>query len=228
MKHHILVVEDHKEISDIVTKYLDKEGYGYYVAKDGFEALEYFNKNDIHLALLDIMMPGIDGFEVLKEIRKISDIPIIMLTAKQEEIDRLKGFDFGADDYVVKPFSVRELISRIKVLLKRIYHDSDELVYESGSLRLHTNSMKLYKQGEEIDLTSAEYKLLLTMFKNKGKVLTREQLINLAFGHEYEGYDRNIDSYIKRIRQKIEEDPKKPKLLISKYGTGYVFGDAAL
>lgn len=228
MKHRILVVEDQKEISDIVTKYLDKEGYGYFVAKDGFEALDYFNNNDVHLILLDIMMPGIDGFEVLKEIRKISEVPIIMLTAKQEEIDRLKGFDFGADDYVVKPFSVRELMRRIKVLLRRIYNDSDELIYKSGKLRLYAKSMKLYKNDDEIDITSAEYKLLLVMFKNKGKVLTREQLINLAYGHDYEGYDRSIDSYIKRIRQKIEEDPKKPKILTSKYGTGYMFGDAGL
>jgi len=225
MRHNILVVEDQKEIRDIVSKYLAKEGYHFYIAEDGFEALDQFNQYDIHLVLLDIMMPGIDGFDVLKEIRKISEVPVIMLTARQEEVDRLKGFDIGADDYVVKPFSVKELMRRIKALLRRVYNDSNEIIYTNSYLKLYTNSMKLTKHGEEIDITSAEYKLLLVMFKNKGKVLSREQLITLSFGHDYEGYDRNIDSYIKRIRQKIEVDPKKPKFLISKYGAGYVFGD---
>jgi DNA-binding response OmpR family regulator len=218
------VVEDQPEIRDIVSKYLDKEGYGYYLAKDGFEALEIFNSSTVHLVLLDIMMPGIDGFEVLKEIRKVSEVPVIMMTAKQEEVDRIKGFSTGADDYVVKPFSVKELMLRIKRFLKRIYHESDEIVYQYKDLSLHTKSMKLYKKNNEIPITAAEYSLLLVMFKNQGQVLTREQLIELAYGNEYEGYDRNIDSYIKRIRQKIEDDPKNPQVLITKYGAGYTFG----
>lgn len=224
MKYKVLVVEDQKEISDIVSKYLVKEGYDYYVANDGFEALNCFNQQTFHLVLLDIMMPGISGFEVLKEIRKISDIPVIMLTAKQEEVDRLMGFDVGADDYVVKPFSPRELMKRIKVFLKRIYHESDEIVYYFKELSLHTKSMKLIKNEKEIPITAAEYSLLFVLFKNKGQVLTREQLISLAYGDDYEGYDRNIDSYIKRIRQKIEDNPKKPEILITKYGAGYIFG----
>lgn len=224
MKYQILMVEDQKEIRDIVSKYLEKEGYGYYLAKDGLEALNIFNNHDIHLVLLDIMMPGIDGFEVLKEIRKISDVPVIMLTARQEEVDRLKGFHTGADDFVVKPFSVKELMLRIRRFIKRIYHESDEIIYQHKDLSLHTKSMKLYKKNNEIQITSAEYSLLLVMFKNQGQVLTREQLIELAFGTGYEGYDRNIDSYIKRIRQKIEEDPGEPQILITKYGAGYIFG----
>ncbi len=224
MKYEVLVVEDQKEISDIVSKYLDKEGYLNHVAKDGFEALEYFNNHEIHLVLLDIMMPGIDGFEVLKGIRKTSNIPVIMLTARQDEVDRLKGFDDGADDYVIKPFSARELMKRIKVLIKRVYHESDEIIYDCDNLSLHTKSMKLFKNDEEIPITFAEYRLLFAMFKNKGQVLTREQLINLAFGSDYEGYDRNVDSYIKRIRQKIENDSKDPQILVTKYGAGYVFG----
>jgi len=224
VKYQILVVEDQLEIRDIVSKYLEKEGYGYYLAKDGFEALNIFNTNTVHLVLLDIMMPGIDGFEVLKEIRKVSEVPVIMITAKQEEVDRLKGFDTGADDYVVKPFSVKELMLRIKRFLKRIYHESDEIVYQCKDLSLHTKSMKLYKKNEEIQITSAEYNLLLVMFKNQGQVLTRDQLIELAYGNEYEGYDRNIDSYIKRLRQKIEDDPGNPKILITKYGAGYTLG----
>lgn len=224
MIYNILVVEDQEEISSIVSKYLANEGYENFVAKDGFEALEYFNNHECHLVVLDIMMPGIDGFAVLKEIRKISDIPVIMLTAKQEEADRLKGFDTGADDYVVKPFSARELMKRIKAILQRTYHETNEIIYSHKGLKLLTKSMKLYKDDEEVVLTSVEYRLLFVLFKNKGQVLSREQLINLAFGNEYGGYDRNIDSYIKRIRQKIENDPKHPRLLISKYGAGYVFG----
>ena len=224
MVYKILVVEDQSEISDIVSKYLAKEGYSVCVANNGFEALDYFNKQDFHLVLLDIMLPGISGFDVLKEIRKISEIPVIMVTAKQEEIDRLKGFEIGADDYVIKPFSPRELMKRIQVFLKRIYHESDEIIYNCGDLRLHTKGMRLFKSDNEILITAAEYKLLLALFKNKGQVLTREQIITLAYGDTYEGYDRNIDSYIKRIRQKIEIDHKNPAILTTKYGAGYVFG----
>lgn len=226
MKYQILVVEDQEEIRSIVSKYLDKEGYSLHIAKDGFEALNLFNNNIIHLVLLDITMPGIDGFEVLKEIRKISEVPVIVLTARQEEIDRIKGFTTGADDYVVKPFSVKELMMRIKRLIKRIYNEADEIIYRYADLSLHTSSMKLYKGNEEIQLTSAEYSLLLVMFKNQGQVLTREQLIEMAYGSDYEGYDRNIDSYIKRIRQKIEKDPRNPQILVTKYGAGYMFGGA--
>lgn len=222
--YRILVVEDESEISSIVIKYAEKNGYECRLAENGFEALELFSVEHFHLILLDVMMPGIDGFEVLSRIREVSDIPIIMLTAKQEEVDRIKGFEQGADDYVVKPFSPRELMGRIKVFLKRIYNASDELVLSSETLRLYTSSMKLYRGDEEIELTSTEFKLLYTMMRNMNQVLTREQLMALAFGVDYDGFDRNIDSYIKRIRQKIEVDPKNPTLLRTKYGQGYVFG----
>ncbi|WP_010631955.1 response regulator transcription factor [Sporolactobacillus vineae] len=225
MDYHVMIVEDQKEIRDVVAKYLEKEGYIPSLAKDGFEALEIFGSQTIHLILLDIMMPGIDGFEVLREIRRVSDVPVIMLTAKQEEIDRLHGFDTGADDYVVKPFSLKELMKRVRVIIKRVYHETDQMVYHCKALHLHTGSMKLYQGEEEIPVTSAEYALLLVMFRHQGQVLTREQLIELAYGNDYEGYDRNIDSYIKRIRQKIEQDPRHPKMLITKYGAGYIFGD---
>lgn len=224
MKYQIMVVEDQKEIREIISEYLKHEAYGVYMAENGFEALDIFNKNNIHLVILDIMMPGIDGFQVLEEIRKVSDVPIIMVTAKKEEIDRIKGFNLGADDYVIKPFSSKELILRVKRLLQRIYNENEEIVYKYGDLKLFTKSMKLYKKDVEIQITAAEYNLLLVMFKNKGHVLTREQLIELAYGNEYEGYDRNVDSYIKRIRQKIEDDNKNPRILVTKYGAGYIFG----
>jgi DNA-binding response OmpR family regulator len=221
---NILVVEDQSDISDIVMKYLDNSGYSCDLAKNGFEALERFSMNTYHLILLDVMMPGIDGFEVLTRVREVSDIPIIMLTAKQEEIDRLKGFEKGADDYVVKPFSPRELMGRVKVFLKRIYQSSEEIVLVVGELKLFTGSMKLQKNSVDIDLTATEFKLVHTFMRNKGQILSREQLIEQSFGHDYDGIDRNIDSYIKRLRQKIEEDPKNPTILVTKYGAGYVFG----
>lgn len=221
---NILVVEDQSEISDIVIKYLENDGYSCDLAKNGFEALEYFSINTYHLILLDVMMTGIDGFEVLTRIREISDIPVIMLTAKEAEIDRLKGFAKGADDYVIKPFSPRELMGRVKVFLKRIYQTSDEIILVEGELKLLTGSMKLQKANVDIELTSTEFKLIHTFMRNKGQILTREQLIEQSFGKDYDGIDRNIDSYIKRIRQKIEEDPKNPTILVTKYGTGYVFG----
>jgi len=224
LKYQILLVEDQDEIRSIVAKYLDKEGYDIREARDGFEALEIFNSGAVHLVLLDIMIPGIDGFEVLREIRKVSEVPVVMLTARQEEVDRLKGFDTGADDYVVKPFSVKELIKRVKRLLKRVYNEADELVYKYGDLSLHASSRKLFRGDDEIQITMAEYSLLQVFFKNRGQVLTREQLIELAFGDDYDGYDRTIDTFIKRIRQKIEIDPKNPKILVTKYGAGYIFG----
>ena len=224
MVYNILVVEDQPDISSIVAKYLEKEGYIPFIAKDGLEALNIFNNNQIHLALLDVMMPGIDGFQVLAEIRKMSEIPVIMVTAKIEEIDRLKGFDIGADDYVLKPFSVKELVKRIQALIKRVYNNTDEIVYRCEDLSLYARSMKLYKANVEIPITAAEFGLLSALFRYQGQVLTREQLIEIAYGYDYSGYDRNIDSYIKRIRQKIEDDPKNPKLLITKYGAGYVLG----
>ena len=226
MEYQVLVVEDQSEIRDIVARYLLKAGYGVRTAKDGFEALDLFGSCSIHLVLLDIMMPGIDGFAVLKAIRQVSDVPVILLTARQAELDRVKGFMSGADDYIIKPFSTKELVLRINRLIRRVYHELDEIIYRCGDLSLHTARMKLYREQEEIPLTTAEYALLLSFFRNQGQVLSREQLIRLSFGHDYEGFDRNIDSYIKRIRQKIEADPRHPRILVTKYGAGYLFGGA--
>lgn len=219
-----MVVEDQPEIRTIVEKYLLKEGYAVLTANDGLEALALFNSNTVHLVLLDVMMPGIDGFEVLREIRTVSDVPVIMLTARQGEVDRVRGFRGGVDDYVVKPFSVKELMLRVQRLLLRVYHEAEELVYQCEDLRLHTASMKLYRGETEIPVTTAEYQLLSAFFRNQGRVMSRELLIEQAYGTDYEGFDRNIDSYIKNIRQKIEIDPRHPQILLTKYGAGYQFG----
>ena len=224
MKFNILIVEDEVEISEVIKKYIEHEGYNYKVVENGFQALEAFNQDTFHLVLLDVMLPGIDGFQVLKEIRTISSVPIIMITAKRQEVDRLKVFDEGADDYVVKPFSPRELIKRIKVFFKRIYNESDEVILHIDQFKLFLSSRKLFKNDEEIEITATEFQLLQAFMNNKGIVLTRERLIELAFGYEYEGFDRNIDVYIKRLRNKIEENPSQPKYLVTKFRAGYVFG----
>jgi DNA-binding response OmpR family regulator len=177
--------------------------------------------------MLDVMMPGIAGFEVLETIRHTSDVPIIMLTAKGQEPDRVKGFQKGCDDYVVKPFSPRELIQRVKVLLRRIYNQGDEIIHVNGNLRLYEGSKVVLKGDNQIELSSVEFRLLYALLMHKNQILTREQLIRLSFGDEYEGYDRNIDTYVKRLRNKIEDNPKEPKFIKTKYGQGYKFeGDS--
>jgi DNA-binding response OmpR family regulator len=222
--YRILVVEDQPEISKIITRYLESENYLTDLAQDGFDALKRFSQNTYHLVLLDVMMPGINGFEVLHDIRNISDVPVIMLTAKGEEDDKITGFDTGADDYMVKPFSPKELILRVKAILRRVYGDSDEIILTIPPLKLYESSMKLEKNGVDIELTASEFKLLHTLMKHKGQILTREQIIRNTYTEDYDGYDRNIDSLIKRLRHKIEDDPKNPVFILTKYGAGYMFG----
>ena len=225
MPFKILIIEDEKNISEIVAKYLEKEGYTTLIANDGIEGLALFRDSNPDLVISDVMMPTIDGFEVLKEIRLISDVPVIMLTAKQEEVDRLKGFENGADDYVTKPFSPKELVRRVMVMLKRTYKVIEyKQVLIEGELKLDLNKQKLYKNEDEIDITSKEFQIIYAFFKNPRQILSREQLIELAFSNDFDGFDRTIDAHIKKIRHKIEEDTKNPKYLKTKYGAGYIFG----
>lgn len=225
MPFKILIIEDEKNISEIVAKYLEKEGYTTLIANDGIEGLALFRDSNPDLVISDIMMPTIDGFEVLREIRLISDVPVIMLTAKQEEVDRLKGFENGADDYVTKPFSPKELVRRVMVMLKRTYKAiEDKQVLIEGELKLDLNKQKLYKNEDEIDITSKEFQIIYAFFKNPRQILSREQIIELAFSNGFDGFDRTIDAHIKKIRHKIEEDTKNPKYLKTKYGAGYIFG----
>lgn len=225
MSFKILIIEDEKNISEIVAKYLEKEGYTTLIASDGIEGLALFRDSNPDLVISDVMMPTIDGFEVLREIRLISDVPVIMLTAKQEEVDRLKGFENGADDYVTKPFSPKELVRRVMVMLKRTYKAiEDKQVLIEGELKLDLNKQKLYKNEDEIDITSKEFQIIYAFFKNPRQILSREQLIELAFSNGFDGFDRTIDAHIKKIRHKIEEDTKNPKYLKTKYGAGYIFG----
>lgn len=221
MTYKILVVDDEKELNKVIVSYLKKEGYEIDTAYDGFEALKLMNTHLYHIVILDVMMPGIDGLDVLSEFRKFSDTPVIMLTAKALEEDVVEGFSKGADDYVTKPFSNKELMLRIKVILRRHYQIAGTKSYEN--LSLDFERLVLIKDGVDISLTHFECELLKVFFSHVDQVLTREQLLKNVFDN-YEGYDRNIDSYIKRLRHKIEEDPKHPKYIHTKYGAGYMFG----
>lgn len=222
--YKILVVEDEKNIREIVKKYLESSGYTVIIAEDGLDGLYQFNEKSIDLAILDLMMPNMDGFELLKEIRSVSDIPIILLTAKKSEVDRLNGFDYGADDYVVKPFSPKELMKRVEVLIRRVYGKGDlEGKISAGHLILNLKNQTLHYKSEKIEITATEFKLLRTFFENINQVLSREQLIEKSFGYNYEGFNRSIDTHIKRIRQKIAINKDVPEYIYTKYGAGYIF-----
>lgn len=229
-KRNILIVEDEKNISEVIKAYLTKEGFNVLTAEDGKEALSVFYKEEIHLIILDLMLPEISGEEVCARIRTTSDVPIIMLTAKVDEDNKVEGLSIGADDYVTKPFSPRELVSRVKALLRRSYRNStplaEKLMFNDNDLEVYIDKMIVRKNGENVDLTSNEFKVLTSLLTNPGQVLSREQLIKMAFGYDYDGYDRTIDTYIKNIRQKIEDDSKKPIYIITIYGAGYKFGGA--
>ena len=224
----ILVVEDEKNISHVIKAYLEKEGFDVTIAIDGNEALEMFSKEEFHLIILDLMLPKLSGEEVCTTIRGTSDIPIIMLTAKVEEDDKIEGLSIGADDYVTKPFSPRELVSRVKALLRRSYRElsplAEKLSFNNEELVVNVDKMIVKKDGKNVYLTTNEFKILIALLTNPGQVFSREQLIEIAFGYDYDGFDRTVDTHIKNIRQKIENDPKNPAYIITVYGAGYKFG----
>ena len=225
--NNILVVEDEKNISDVIEAYLTKDNFNVFLAYDGEEAIDQFNNNDIHLIILDLMIPKLSGEEVCKSIRARSEVPIIMLTAKTDEENRIEGLSIGADDYVLKPFSPRELVSRVKALLRRSYRDykplAEVLSFNDGNLKILIEEMRVIKNGVDVELTAIEFKILLSLISNPNLVLSRDQLISIALGHEYEGYDRTIDTHIKNIRHKIENNPKEPNYIQTVYGAGYKF-----
>lgn len=226
-KYKILIVDDEQNILDVCKVYLEKEGFTIITAMDGERALNIFNNETIHLIILDLMLPKISGEKVCTTIRESSNIPIIMLTAKVDEDERIEGISIGADDYLTKPFSVRELVVRVKALLGRTYRNTipvtDVLVFNNGDLEVDINKFIAKKQHTNISLTTNEFKVLTVFITNPNQVLSREQIVDKAFGVDYEGFDRTIDTYIKNIRQKIEDNPKDPKYIVTIYGMGYKF-----
>lgn len=220
----ILVVDDEENIVNVVKAYLNKEGYTVLTALNGKEALDAFNASSIDLVVLDLMLPDLSGEEICKEIRKNSKVPILMLTAKVEESDKINGLDIGADDYVTKPFSPKELVARIRALLRRskeLGSHEDLIVLNGGDLIIESSKKEIKKKGKIIDLTATELKLLYLLVQNRGKIFSREELITKILGYDYEGYDRTIDTHIKNIRHKIEDDTHK--YIVTVYGMGYKF-----
>lgn len=224
---NVLVVDDEVKIVELVEAFLELEGYRIYKAYDGAEALDVFGKEKIHLVILDLMLPKISGEEVCKIIRSKSDIPIIMLTAKVEEEDKIEGLDIGADDYVTKPFSMRELASRIGAIMRRTYKDenpqAERFVFNHGDLEINIKETKVLKKGEEIKFTPNEFKILKILISNRGNILSRDMLVDKAFGIDFNGIDRTIDVHIMNIRRKIEDNVRKPKYIETIYGMGYRF-----
>lgn len=203
-------------------------GYSVDVAYNGKDAVDKFEKVNPCLIILDLMLPDIPGEEICQMIRRKSRVPIIMLIAKVDEEDILRGLNIGADDYVTKPFSLRQLVARVEAVLRRVSDDpvplSSVISFNNGDLVIDTLNYEVKKNGNTVNLTTSEYKLLMTMIKYPNKTFTREELISMAFGDDFDGYDRTIDAHIKNIRQKIESDPKNPKYILTVYGTGYRFG----
>ncbi len=225
---NILVVDDEKAIVDILKFNLEKEGYTVSVAYDGEKALEMTLAGDYDLLLLDIMMPKKDGLQVCKEVREKSDVPIIMITAKAEEVDKVLGLEFGADDYITKPFSVRELMARVKSNLRRSILNENKNktngnIHKFYDLTINTDRYEVKKNDEIIELTSREYELLEFLALKNDQIFTREHLLEKVWGYEYYGDVRTVDVTVRRLREKIEDEPAKPEYILTKRGVGYYF-----
>lgn len=214
----LLIVDDEEKIREMIGKYASFEGYDVTLAKDGKEALEYFQNNDYDVVILDVMMPVMDGYETLKRMRAIKDVHCIFLTALGEENDRIYGFDVGGEDYVTKPFSLKELMMRIKVILKRDNKDGKHIVVDGLVIDEGAHSVSV--DGKNIDLANKEYELLLFLVKNQGKAITRENIISTIWGYKYDGDDRTLDTHMKLLRRDIGE---YGKYITTIRGVGYRF-----
>ncbi len=224
---HILIADDERAIADIIRFNLVKEGYQVSIAGDGVQCLQMIEEKEPDLLLLDVMMPKKDGFEVLTELRQKYNFPVIMITAKEQEGDILRGFELGADDYVVKPFSVRQLLARIKASLRRSdAQKEDELEenIEAGELFIDVNKYEVTKNGKVIDLTLREYELLKFLAQSPNQVFSREQLLEKVWGYEYYGDIRTVDVTVRRLREKVEKGKGDFRYILTKRGVGYYFG----
>lgn len=227
MTSKILIVDDEQSIGDIISYNLQKEGFEVENAYDGLQCLEKLEQKEFDLVLLDVMMPKLDGFQTLKRIRKDSRIPVIMLTAKEEEVDKILGLELGADDYVVKPFSMRELIARVKANLRRLDYESeraDDKILTHGDLTIDLAKYEVQKQGQIIDLTLREFELLKFLAQTPDQVYSREELLEKVWGYEYYGDIRTVDVTVRRLREKIEDQGGDFRYILTKRGVGYYFG----
>lgn len=217
------MVDDDIKTVELVKLYLNRDGYKVLTAHDGAAALRVAREARPDLIVLDLMLPGIDGLEVCRILRKESDVPIIMLTARTTDEDKLKGLDLGADDYVTKPFSARELAARVRAVLRRLPGERGPAEIRSGELAMDFLKREAYFGGKRLNLTQVEFRLLGVLAREPGRVFSRAQLIEKALGYDYEGFDRTIDVHILNLRRKIEPDPSHPKYIVTVYGAGYKF-----
>lgn len=221
----ILLVEDEKSIRDVVAAYLEKEGFWVTPAADGQQAIDAFEAKKFDIVILDLMLPKVSGEEVCQHIRNESDVPVIMLTAKGEIDDRIAGLNLGADDYLVKPFSPRELVARVRAILRRANADAepqrDRLVF--GDLEIDVTAHRTTVAGKDVDLTASEFKLLTTLARYPGRVYSRMELVERVLGYDFEGYERTVDSHVKNLRAKIGDDPRAPRYIFTVHGVGYRF-----
>ena len=226
MNGTILVVDDERPIVDILRFNLEREGYTVLEALDGAEGLESALTNSPDLVLLDVMLPKMDGFEVCRKIREKSGVPIIMITAREEEVDKVLGLEMGADDYITKPFSMRELTARVKANLRRIKtaeQPDNADILKTGDLKINVSRYEIEKDGKTIDLTLREFELINFLARQPGKIFSRESLLEKVWGYEYYGDVRTVDVTVRRLREKVEDDPGEPKYIITKRGVGYYF-----
>ena len=225
---NVLVVDDEAMIRESVSAYISKQGYHVLTAETGEEALEIFQNNPILFVILDLMLPGMTGEEICQAIRRQSRVPIIMLTARTQEEDVLNGLGLGADDYVTKPFSVKQLYARMEAILRRTASElkplSQKLSWNGNDLQIDFEHSETRKQGELLSLTPSEWKILSALIQHPKKVFSRDNLIDLVFGPDFDGYDRVIDTHIKNLRKKVETNPKSPVYVKTVHGIGYKFG----
>ncbi len=221
----IVVIDDEESVRDVVKAYLEKDGFTVYVAANGREGLALAERRNPDLIILDLMLPDVSGEEICQEVRSRSDVPIVMLTAKASEEERVGGLVAGADDYLVKPFSPRELVARVRAVLRRTRGVETPLVeilrFDEGRLEIDTVKRAVLRDGEPVDLTPNEYKLLLALARYPGRAYSRFELVNRVQGYDFEGYERTIDVHVKNLRKKIEPDPSKPRFVETVTGVGY-------
>lgn len=228
MSHTILIVEDEPGIAVMEKNYLEKSGFNTHIANDGSEALNLFYKNNYDLIILDLMIPKLNGEKVLEIIREDSSIPVILVTAKVNENDVISGLRNGADDYIKKPFSGNELVERVKAILRRSKSNiekSEIVSSNSGKLKIDFTNNRVLKDNKEVQLTKNELLIIQTLYKNPSKTFTRNEIIEISFGYDYDAFDRAVDTHIKNIRSKIEDNPKNPIYIRTIYGLGYKAGE---
>ncbi len=222
----VLVVEDEPKIAELARDYLEHAGFAVLTASDGNTAVETARNESPDLMILDLGLPGMDGLDVTREIRRNSDLPIVMLTARDDELDKLLGLELGADDYLTKPFSPRELVARVKAVLRRAERPVTPTdIVRAGEVTLDVARMRVDAAGRAVDLTPTEFQLLEALARQPGRIFTRSQLLDAIHGVAFESYERAIDTHVKNLRRKLEPDPRSPRYVLTVYGVGYRFAD---